>query len=116
MGYFVVEYNAYNSSLVGVVNEVGPPAVEVSAKISTFLLPYYQTSIITYFLIYTNYYTVSDSPIHRPKISFLPLRSIPNKDHGVMVVIVTHDLELAKKMNRIIKLRDGLIVEDVKLR
>jgi putative ABC transport system ATP-binding protein len=34
-----------------------------------------------------------------------------NKEHGVTIVIVTHDLELAQKMNRIIKLRDGLIVE-----
>jgi putative ABC transport system ATP-binding protein len=39
-----------------------------------------------------------------------------NKEHGVTIVIVTHDLELAQKMNRIIKLRDGLIVEDKKLR
>jgi len=38
-----------------------------------------------------------------------------NKEHGVTIVIVTHDLELAQKMNRIIKLRDGLIVEDKKL-
>lgn len=37
-----------------------------------------------------------------------------NKEHGVTIVIVTHDLELARKMNRIIKLRDGLIVEDKK--
>ena len=37
-----------------------------------------------------------------------------NKDHGVTIIIVTHDLELAKKMNRVIKLRDGLIVEDTK--
>lgn len=37
-----------------------------------------------------------------------------NKEHGVTIVIVTHDLELAQKMNRIIKLRDGLIVEDKK--
>jgi putative ABC transport system ATP-binding protein len=33
-----------------------------------------------------------------------------NKDPGVTIIIVTHDLELAKKMNRIIKLRDGLII------
>lgn len=39
-----------------------------------------------------------------------------NKEHGVTIVIVTHDLELAQKMNRMIKLRDGLIVEDAKTR
>lgn len=39
-----------------------------------------------------------------------------NKDHGVTIVIVTHDLELAQKTNRMIKLRDGLIVEYVKVR
>lgn len=36
-----------------------------------------------------------------------------HKDHGVTVIIVTHDLELAKKTNRIIKLLDGKIIEDV---
>lgn len=36
-----------------------------------------------------------------------------NKNHGVTIIIVTHDLELAKTTNRIIKLRDGLIVEDM---
>lgn len=39
-----------------------------------------------------------------------------NKDHGVTIVIVTHDLELAKKMNRMIKLRDGTIIEDIFLK
>lgn len=39
-----------------------------------------------------------------------------NTEHGVTIIIVTHDLELAKKMNRIIKLRDGLIVEDINMR
>jgi putative ABC transport system ATP-binding protein len=33
-----------------------------------------------------------------------------NKDHGATIIIVTHDLELAKKTNRIIKLFDGSIV------
>jgi putative ABC transport system ATP-binding protein len=37
-----------------------------------------------------------------------------NKDHGVTIIIVTHDLELAKTTNRIIKLLDGLIVEDTR--
>jgi putative ABC transport system ATP-binding protein len=39
-----------------------------------------------------------------------------NKDHGVTIVIVTHDLELAKTMNRLIKLRDGFIEEDIKFK
>jgi ABC-type antimicrobial peptide transport system, ATPase component len=39
-----------------------------------------------------------------------------NKEHGVTIIVVTHDLELAQKMNRMIKLRDGQIVEDVKLK
>lgn len=32
-----------------------------------------------------------------------------NEDHGATIIIVTHDLELAHKTNRIIKLKDGLI-------
>lgn len=39
-----------------------------------------------------------------------------NKERGVTIIIVTHDPELAKKMNRMIKLRDGLIVDDVRLK
>lgn len=35
-----------------------------------------------------------------------------HKEHGVTVIIVTHDLELAKKMNRVVKLLDGVIIED----
>lgn len=36
-----------------------------------------------------------------------------NKEQGTTLVIVTHDLELAKKTQRIIKLKSGKIVEDV---
>jgi len=35
-----------------------------------------------------------------------------NKEKGTTLIIVTHDLELAKKTNRIIKLRGGHVVED----
>jgi len=35
-----------------------------------------------------------------------------NKEHGGTVIIVTHDEELARKTNRIIKLFDGKIIED----
>lgn len=37
-----------------------------------------------------------------------------NEEHGATIIIVTHDLELASKTNRMIKLKDGLIVEDTK--
>lgn len=35
-----------------------------------------------------------------------------NKEHNTTLVLVTHDLELAKKTNRIIKLKGGHIVSD----
>lgn len=35
-----------------------------------------------------------------------------HKEHGVTVIIVTHNLELAKRTNRVIKLLDGAIIED----
>jgi len=35
-----------------------------------------------------------------------------NKENGTTLVIVTHDLELAKKTDRIIKLKGGQIIED----
>ena len=35
-----------------------------------------------------------------------------NKEKGTTLIIVTHDMELAKKTNRIIKLRGGQVVED----
>lgn len=35
-----------------------------------------------------------------------------NKEKGTTLIIVTHDLELAQKTNRIIKLRGGHVVED----
>jgi putative ABC transport system ATP-binding protein len=38
-----------------------------------------------------------------------------NKERGVTVIVVTHDPELAHKMKRVIKLRDGIIVEDKRL-
>ena len=35
-----------------------------------------------------------------------------NKDHGTTLIIVTHDMELAKKTNRIIRLKSGKIASD----
>ena len=35
-----------------------------------------------------------------------------NKEEGTTLVIVTHDLELANKTDRIIKLRSGKIISD----
>jgi ABC-type glutathione transport system ATPase component len=35
-----------------------------------------------------------------------------NRESGATVVIVTHDLELAQHAQRIIRLQDGLVVED----
>ncbi len=37
-----------------------------------------------------------------------------NKEKGTTLIIVTHDNELAKKTNRIIRLKGGKIIEDVK--
>ena len=35
-----------------------------------------------------------------------------NRDHGVTVVIVTHDLELAAQTDRMIRLKDGIVLSD----
>jgi putative ABC transport system ATP-binding protein len=35
-----------------------------------------------------------------------------NKEKGITLIIVTHDMEIAKEAGRIIKMRDGEIVED----
>jgi putative ABC transport system ATP-binding protein len=35
-----------------------------------------------------------------------------NREHGTTLVIVTHDLNLAKKCDRIIQLSGGLVVSD----
>ena len=35
-----------------------------------------------------------------------------NREHGTTLVLVTHDLELAQKCQRVIRLRDGRVVED----
>jgi len=35
-----------------------------------------------------------------------------NRDHGVTVVIVTHDLDLAAKTDRIVRLKDGQVIAD----
>lgn len=35
-----------------------------------------------------------------------------NKEHGTTLIIVTHDMELAKKTNRIIRLKSGKIASD----
>jgi putative ABC transport system ATP-binding protein len=35
-----------------------------------------------------------------------------NKEKGITLIIVTHDMEIAKEAGRIIKMRDGKIVED----
>jgi ABC-type lipoprotein export system ATPase subunit len=43
------------------------------------------------------------------------LRSL-NEDEGLTVVIVTHDLDLAAQTDRMIKLRDGHVVEDARQR
>jgi putative ABC transport system ATP-binding protein len=37
-----------------------------------------------------------------------------NKEKGTTLVIVTHDMELAQKTNRIIRLKSGKIIEDTK--
>lgn len=37
-----------------------------------------------------------------------------NKQQGVTIIVVTHDLELAHKTERIIKLKDGIIIADQK--
>jgi putative ABC transport system ATP-binding protein len=36
-----------------------------------------------------------------------------NKDHGTTLVLVTHNLELAQKTNRILRMRGGRLVEDI---
>ncbi len=35
-----------------------------------------------------------------------------NREHGTTLVLVTHDLELARRCGRIIRLRSGAVVED----
>ena len=35
-----------------------------------------------------------------------------NEEHGITIVIVTHDPGIARHAKRIIRLRDGVIVED----
>ncbi len=35
-----------------------------------------------------------------------------NEDHGITLVVVTHDAEVAAQANRVIHMRDGLVVED----
>jgi putative ABC transport system ATP-binding protein len=43
---------------------------------------------------------------------FVSLMRDLNRDEGLTVVIVTHDLELAAQTDRVIRLRDGRVVED----
>jgi putative ABC transport system ATP-binding protein len=38
-----------------------------------------------------------------------------NRQHGTTLIVVTHDLELAQKTQRMIRMKGGKIVEDVKL-
>jgi putative ABC transport system ATP-binding protein len=38
-----------------------------------------------------------------------------NREAGTTLVIVTHDLDLAGKTNRIIKLKGGVIISDLEL-
>jgi putative ABC transport system ATP-binding protein len=47
---------------------------------------------------------------------FVSLMRSLNQDEGLTVVIVTHDLELAAQTDRVIKLRDGRVVEDARAR
>ena len=35
-----------------------------------------------------------------------------NREHGTTIVLVTHDLTLAERAGRIIRLKDGVVVED----
>ncbi len=35
-----------------------------------------------------------------------------NRDHGITLVVVTHDAEVAQQADRIIRMKDGLIIED----
>ncbi len=42
----------------------------------------------------------------------MALLSQLNKEKGITLIIVTHDMEIAKEAGRIIKMRDGKIVED----
>lgn len=42
----------------------------------------------------------------------MELLSQLNKEKGITLIIVTHDMEIAKEAGRIIKMRDGKIVED----
>ena len=47
---------------------------------------------------------------------FVSLLRNLNEDQGLTVVIVTHDLELAAQTDRIIRLRDGRVIEDARQR
>jgi len=47
---------------------------------------------------------------------FVSLMRSLNEEEGLTVVIVTHDLELAAQTDRVIKLRDGHVVEDARAR
>jgi putative ABC transport system ATP-binding protein len=38
-----------------------------------------------------------------------------NKDRGTTLIIVTHDPEIAELTDRVISLRDGLVVENKKI-
>jgi putative ABC transport system ATP-binding protein len=47
---------------------------------------------------------------------FVSLMRNLNQDQGLTVVIVTHDLDLAAQTDRIIRLRDGQVIEDTRQR